>query len=68
MKNLTNSMEYSLLEKLTITPVVKKFHAIRHNHIKKYACMYDMLELFFTVPSSAKNKYENAVIIQHKPA
>jgi len=44
-KNLTNSMEHSLLEKLPITPIVKKFHAIRHNHIKKYAYVYNMLEL-----------------------
>lgn len=45
MKNLTNSMEHSLLEKLTITPIVKKFHAITHNHIKKYAYTYNTLEL-----------------------
>jgi hypothetical protein len=45
MKNLTNSMQHSPLEKLTITPIVKKFHAIRHKHIKKYAYMYNMLEL-----------------------
>lgn len=46
MKNLTNYMEHSLLEKLTITPIVKKFHAIRYNHIKKICIyIYNMLEL-----------------------
>ena len=50
MKTLTNSMEHSLLEKLTITPIVKKFHVIRHKHApppppKKRAYMYNILEL-----------------------